>query len=327
MKISIIIPLYNKAKFIGETIYSILNQEYSEFELIIVDDGSTDGSQEVVKNFKDSRIRFYQNESNTGTSAISNKLISLSESKYIIRIDADDIMMKNRIPIQINYMNENPDLVVSSGAVQCFGDDNAIWTWPETHDELFAGVLFRSPIIQPASIINKYNWLKGEFSYDINGPNTAEDWLLWYKIGKKSKLGNVKDILIKYRVGDQNISGKAAGNFYTGRKYMYDYIFNDLGLPSDKIDLHFLSRPFFLNTPTKKDLLEFRNWLNYLKKFNGDKLIFSKQLFDSEIEKRWKQLYYHLFKFSRSKAFEYLLINKSINISQLKYFLLNNKPK
>lgn len=319
--------MFNKAPFIGETIQSVLNQNYSDFKLIIVDDGSIDGSQEIVHSFKDDRIFFYQNEKNMGTAAIANKMNSLCDTKYIVRIDADDLMLPNRIPIQLEYMNKNSDVVVSSGAVQCFGDDQSIWSWPESHDELMAGVLFRSPIIQPASIINRENWLKGDFKYDESGPNTAEDWLMWYKMGRKSKIGNVKDVLINYRVGEQNISGKASGSFYSGRKFMYDYIFKDLNLPTDKIDLHFLTRPFFLNAPVKNDLSNFREWLNYLIKFNESNAVFSKELFEIELEKKWNQLFYHLFQFGREIAMDYLIVNKGANLSQIKYFLTHKKNR
>lgn len=327
MKITVAIPLFNKAPFIRETIYSVLEQSHSDFELIIIDDGSTDGSQEVVRQIEDKRIRFIQNERNLGTAAIANKLMEFAESKYVVRIDADDIMMPNRIQLQLDYMEKNPEIVVSSGSLQCFGEDQSIWTWPETHDQLWSAILFRSPIVQGASIINSEHWKRNNFLYDENGPNTAEDWLMWYKVARKAKIGNSKEVLIKYRVGPQNISQNSTEQYYKGRKYLFNYMFNDLNLPQENIDIHFLTRPYFLKEPDKNEIRKFYNWLKYLREYNDSNLVFDKHYFNQELENRWNKLYHHLFKFGRKKALQFLSINKWVSINQLKYFISYKSSK
>src|SRR4051794_9639418 len=88
--ISVLMPAYNSGKYVGEAIQSILNQTYSNFELFIIDDGSKDNTKEVISNFKDDRIKFFQNEENLGLIITRNKLIQLATSPFIAFLDSDD---------------------------------------------------------------------------------------------------------------------------------------------------------------------------------------------------------------------------------------------
>ena len=97
-------PVYNGAKYIGETIESVLKQNYSHFELIVVDDASTDNTFDVVNSYTDPRIKILRNETNRRLAYSLNKAISESKGDYIARLDADDICLPNRFILQINFI-------------------------------------------------------------------------------------------------------------------------------------------------------------------------------------------------------------------------------
>lgn len=112
-QISVIIPTYNRATFLEKSVSSVLNQTFKNFELIIIDDGSTDNSYEIIKNFNDSRIRYIRNQKNFGVSYSRNLGIKNAEADLIAFLDSDDMWKKEKLEIQFNEMKRNPDFLLS----------------------------------------------------------------------------------------------------------------------------------------------------------------------------------------------------------------------
>ena len=110
--VSIILPAYNCEKFIRKTIHSLINQTYSNFELLVINDGSTDATTSIIQSFKDTRIQLIQNEKNKGLIYTLNKGIELSKGKYIARIDADDICLPERLQKQVNWLEKNTQIAI-----------------------------------------------------------------------------------------------------------------------------------------------------------------------------------------------------------------------
>ena len=110
-KISVLMSAFNAEKYIGETIDSVLGQSFIDFEFIIINDGSTDQTEVIIKKYNDERIRYFYQE-NSGLSKALNFGLKISEGDYIARIDADDLCYRNRLEIQLEFMENNPDYVV-----------------------------------------------------------------------------------------------------------------------------------------------------------------------------------------------------------------------
>ena len=110
--ITVLMPVYNGAKYLNEAIDSILNQTFSDFELLIIDDGSTDQSIDLIKAYNDPRIKLIVNKKNIGQSATLNKGLELARGKYIARMDQDDISMPERLKKQMGFMDEYPKFAV-----------------------------------------------------------------------------------------------------------------------------------------------------------------------------------------------------------------------
>ena len=105
--ISIITPTYNCAKFIGVTIESVMKQTYENWEMIIVDDASTDNTEEIVRRYDDKRIKYVKLEKNSGAAIARNKAMKLAQGKYMAFLDSDDIWKENKLEKQINFMEEH----------------------------------------------------------------------------------------------------------------------------------------------------------------------------------------------------------------------------
>jgi len=123
--VSIVMPAYNAEKYIEQAIQCILDQTYTNWELLIADDASTDNTNAIIKKYalKDSRIKFYQNETNIGYLKTWNKLIDITAGDFITFLDADDVCAADRINILYNYLEENPDIKIVGSNINLLSED------------------------------------------------------------------------------------------------------------------------------------------------------------------------------------------------------------
>jgi|ERR1019366_82900 glycosyltransferase involved in cell wall biosynthesis len=206
MLVSVLMPVYNGENFLKEAIESILKQTYKFFEFIIINDGSTDKSEEIILSFNDSRIRYIKNDENIKLVATLNKAISLAKGKYIVRMDADDVALPNRIEEQVKFMEANPEVGVCGSFVEVLGgtEQGRIVCFETDHDAIQFKLFFSNYIHHPSVIIRKSILLKHHLEY--KNYLHAEDYKLWVDILQVSKLHILPIVLIKYRVHENNIS-------------------------------------------------------------------------------------------------------------------------
>jgi len=201
--ISVVMPCYNAEKYIAEAIESVLNQTYTDFEFIIINDASTDKSLDIIKEYakKDKRIKFLNNERNVGISETRNKGIRLAEGKYIATHDADDISLPTRFEEQISHLERIPSCGVVGSYLEIFDSETGkvlgIRKYAENDKDLRDKIFFYCPVAQPASIIRKEVFIKLGL-YDNRYP-PAEDLDLWFRLGTEYKFSNIPKILLKYR--------------------------------------------------------------------------------------------------------------------------------
>ncbi len=203
--ISVIVPVYNGGKFIKEAVDSILNQSFSDFELIVVDDCSNDDTYEIVDELKrtDKRLRIYQNNSNVGVAATLNFGISVAKGKYIARMDADDISASNRLFRQLKYLENNPDLDIVGSWYQTFGEGKErIIKTPVIHEKIRDTLFFGNCIAHPTVMFKKESF--NRYCYSLKHLHT-EDYELWCRTIDKLKFANIPEILLKYRVHKKQV--------------------------------------------------------------------------------------------------------------------------
>ena len=196
--ISVIMPAYNAEKYINEAIDSILAQTFTDFEFIIIDDGSTDSTCAIVESYSDSRIRFFKNEHNLGVAATLNRGLDLARGEYIARMDADDISLPTRFEKQAAYMDSHPDVVVCGTGVECFGARHETRFFSETDAQLKIDLLFGCCFAHP-SVIIRSSVISSGFHYDT-AFDKMEDYELWWRISNFGKLASIHEILLKYRI-------------------------------------------------------------------------------------------------------------------------------
>lgn len=217
--ISVIMGVYNDVVYLEKAINSILFQSFSNFEFIICNDSSTDKRVEVIlENYKktDDRIIIINNDKNMGLAASLNKCISISKSKYIVRMDSDDISLPNRLECLYNFM-ENEHSIAVCGSQAYYIDSNGErykkTSYPTNYFIDFDKAVLQTAIMHPTVIIRK-EWLNKVDNYTVNA-NTlrAEDYDLWCKITQAGGRITVLDnYLFEYR---EDLDG------YNKRKYKY----------------------------------------------------------------------------------------------------------
>ena len=201
-RVSVIMPVYNSENFLKESISSILNQTFSDFELLIGEDGSTDRSIEIIREFSDDRIRVIRNEKNLGIPRTLNRMIQASKGEYIARQDSDDISLPARLAKQVDFLDKNPEIGLCGTNITWFGSKSRRMFMPLQDEDIKAYMLVDNPVSQPTIMIRKSAMtVKYDQSLEV-----AEDYALCYELSKETKLANLPDTLLNYRWHDTNIS-------------------------------------------------------------------------------------------------------------------------
>ena len=155
MKVSVVMPVYNKAPFLEEAVRSILHGTFTDLELICVDDKSTDESLAVLRTVTDPRLRIIELPANMGPAGAANAGMDAAKGEYIVRMDADDIAVPERIALQTAFMDAHPEVGASGGQLQLFGEGREMWNYPESPESCAALLLFGVPVSQGASILRR----------------------------------------------------------------------------------------------------------------------------------------------------------------------------
>lgn len=201
--VTVILPVFNMSKYVGDAIQSILHQSYSDFEFIIVDDASTDATLNQIHLWEDKRIKVIRNEGNIGNYQSRNKALSIAKGKYIAVMDADDIALPDRLEKQVAYLENNSDvLAVGSDFVFTAGDVKK--DIPLTYEAIKLALLEKNCFLHPSLMIRR------DVIQQIGGYNEkyiySSDYDLVCRLALKGKMENLQDKLMIYRWHESQIS-------------------------------------------------------------------------------------------------------------------------
>jgi len=230
--VSVVIPAYNAAKTLADAVASVLAQTYGPFEILICDDGSTDGTAEVAKRFGPPVHYFFRE--NKGPAAARNLGLRNAAGKYIAFLDADDLWHPRKLAIQIALMEANPDVSICGTSKRSFKDGTVV-AWeeaPETpHPRRIPGRTLivnnrfnTSTVVVRASVARE----AGEFDEDIFGP---EDWDYWRRLTREHDGMHLKFASVAYRELPRSVSSNAPRMFENHRKVLRKAFAENPGLP------------------------------------------------------------------------------------------------
>ncbi|MCI2228383.1 glycosyltransferase family 2 protein [Polaribacter sp. MSW13] len=203
--ITVVLPVYNVEKYIKECMDSILNQTIQDFEIIVIDDCSTDNTLDVIRNYKDDRIKIYEKEENKGLIDSLNIGFKVAKGKYIARVDGDDINVLNRFEKQINFLELNTDIDACGCWLQAFSASKVIIKHKEFHKEIKSYMLLSNPMSLGATMLRRKSYEGFSFGKKMWH---AEDYDFWARTVWSCRLHNLQEILYYYRVHDKQVSSQ-----------------------------------------------------------------------------------------------------------------------
>lgn len=310
--ISVLMPVFNAEEYLEESIKSVLNQTFRNFELIICYDQSSDNSIKIIRNFqaKDKRLTISYGKGRGLINSLNDGL-ELSSGNYIARMDADDISLNTRFEDQLNFMEKNPDVGICGTWVEIFGevDKNLIWKLPVNNQALKPMLLFSVPFAHPSVMIRAELFRKCNLSYNINY-NRVEDYKLWVDCAEVTKFSVLPKVLIKYRYLTTSLSKTAEIEYekrYVALKSVFGEVLQKMQIENSETEnrLHYI---IGLNERISKEKLNIRFLNQYLMKLsNANKLskTFDQKELDLYLAKKlFVVLYYKI----KNKDFNILTI-------------------
>jgi len=209
--ITVLMPAYNAAATIGPAVASILAQTFSDFELLIIDDGSTDATVQVVSSFADRRITLLRNPENLGLILTLNRGIELARGRYLARMDADDLSLPDRLACQYRLMEARPTVVACSSRTVDFARHRLprYHLREAGHEALLARMVVEPPLSHPASFVRRATLVNHGLRYDPRYPH-CEDYRLWFELSQVGRLSNVQRVLLRARVSEGSVSQRYA---------------------------------------------------------------------------------------------------------------------
>lgn len=205
-KVSILMPVYNAEQYIAQALESIIYQDFKDWELILINDGSTDRSDEIIRQYDDERIYYINNPQNLKLIKTLNKGIDYCHGKYIARMDADDIAVADRLLHQVHFLDSHPDyLMCGTNAIVIGNQGNKTGSIKNLSDNgmLQINLLFSVPFVHPTVMIRREVLVKNRYD---EAYKHVEDYELWCRIARQGKVANINEDLLAYRWHDTNVS-------------------------------------------------------------------------------------------------------------------------
>jgi glycosyltransferase involved in cell wall biosynthesis len=291
--VSIIIPVRNGGAYLEPAIHSILNQTLRDFELIVVDDGSTDGTSSLLANFTavDSRIRVLTLDASRGICTAINAGLTAARGSYIARMDADDLSRPLRLATQVSYLRNHLNIAVCGSWVRRFGEGMFPFELrgPSDASILGASMVFDNPLVH-ASVMFRGDLMRTEqWRYDERFRH-AEDYDLWSRIAEHHLIGQIPRVLLDYRVHPTNITHTAEAGMDDAAQRVMRRLLTRLGIvPTDEemvfhrgIATHRCEGGY-----TPQSLTRVRNWIEHLVVANRASGAFTPTAFAAAADQNW----------------------------------------
>lgn len=204
-KLTILMPVYNGETYLRETMDSVLAQTYSDFVFLIINDGSTDQTEQIILSYQDSRILYCKNDKNLGLLATLNKGIDLVHTEYLARMDADDLWHPTKLEKQIQLLDSRPDVGLCGTSIHKFGAFEGDFIFPIDNEGLKVGFLFYCCMSHP-SVIFRMSFLQESGLRYKADYFPAEDYRMWTDCLDKTQIYNIPEVLVYYRQHNSQIT-------------------------------------------------------------------------------------------------------------------------
>ena len=241
--VTVLMPLYNGERYVREAVESILQQTWQDFELLIIDDGSSDKGPDIVSSMKDERIVLLRNPRNIGVAATLNRGLAIARGRYIARMDADDISLPDRLKKQVQFMDAHPAVGISGGWVRLFSGGQLPYTCqvPSASEDVAAYMLFENSLWHVTAIMRKNDLNSAPLLYDPFF-SRSEDYDLWTRAGKHFSLANIDQVLVRVRRHKESVTRTNWEEMTIQTETIQDRLLKGIGLNLSPFEVTFHHR-------------------------------------------------------------------------------------
>lgn len=248
--LSVVVPTYNAARYVQEALHSVLAQDHADFELIVIDDGSSDDTPALLAPFAaDPRVRLLRNERNMGLIATLHRGYSECRAPLIARMDSDDVCEPSRFRRQIEFLRAHPEVGIVGGAIRFFGNvpQPRVFQFPLAHEAIRPAMLFYCSLAHPALMFRRELVDGGLFRYE-DAFRHGEDFHLWSRLLLTVRAANLPDVVLDYRLHAQQVSSDSSARQYEASVRVRRQMLQEAGIEptDDDMALHesvILERP------------------------------------------------------------------------------------
>ncbi len=289
--VTVLMPVYNGEQYLEESIDSIISQTFTDFEFIIVDDGSTDKTPVILNRYTDARIIKLRNPENLGMTNALNRGLLAAQGKFIARMDADDISLPERLAKQVAFMENNPQVGLCGTWIQLIDSDRSkdnILKLPTDDATLRCELLFDSPLAHPSVMFNRKQLFANQLAYNPSY-QYCQDYDLWVRCSTHFALANIPEVLLNYRFHPKQMGrcySESSQRLESGPVRLVQL--EHLGLsptPKEFEIHHFIARGGYRVTPDF--VQQAHNWLVKIKLANDKTAVYSNATLGNVLAHRW----------------------------------------
>lgn len=295
MRVTVLMTLYNKGPYVEEAVRSVLAQTFTDFELLVVDDASTDDGPDKVKAIPDQRIKLVQSDRNQGRPAAANRGYDVAKGDYVAVLDADDLMHPERLEKQVAYMDAHPEVGALGSWTQFIGGSSYVLPMPENDPAIRGLMLFAMPVLYPASMLRRSTLEEHHLRCDEQWLHPGMDRLFMLSIGRHTRYANLQEVLSYYRTGDHNM--RHGRDAVADMIILYRELFSRFGIPGDEREMAlqtFLHDNLNGPPPNALEVWQLGNWVRKLIRWNRGTRAFPIPEFEAELNRRWDNLFHRV---------------------------------
>lgn len=288
--VTVFMAAYNGEAYIEKAIQSVLSQSFTDFELLIINDGSTDRTLDIIHQFTDPRIRLVHNDGNKGLTFTRNRGIEEAKGQYIAILDCDDIALPDRLQTQIRFLNAHPEIAICGGqaiAIDESGEQTGNLNVIAGDKDISPELVFHNTFINSTLVIKRSAMLEAGGYRDYS---PAEDYDLSYRISLRHPVANLSEVLVYYRLHGNNVSKVQHERILNAELRIIENIHTNLGIPKDE-NLIRIHHDYFCYRFSARSAKEFQQLFEALKQGNTVSGNYPTQVFNEILYKKW---YTHL---------------------------------
>ena len=293
-RVTVLTTLYNKGPFVEEAVRSVLANSFTDFELLIVDDASTDDGLNRVRNIHDPRIRILTSPTNTGRAATANRGFDAAQGEFIAVLDADDVAHPDRLAKQVAYLDAHPEIGAVGSYARVTGERDRVATWPLTDEEAHGLLLFEDPLLYGSAMFRRSVIHQGALRCDEHWGWPGMDYLFLLDLVRTTRVATIPEALTSYRIGAHNFRYGRDAAEDTTRIMREAFLHFGIEANEDDVRAHLFLLRRVGRDPKANELRAVFAWVAKLRAFNQRERTFPPKVLDARLEAELAHWYYVL---------------------------------